>query len=196
MMLYYWSHTWLCTESFTFYYWHVNIMHIYLYHIGDLKQAMESECRRKGPRSPSADSDDSSHVRRRRKYDRSPSPRRNRYRRSRSRDRRSRSSSRDRRRKESRTQDWKQQAPPSQTQSSVPNPNNSTSYVSAVHNQYQVNSFVNLIDLWTRYKIVLLIVSLHFICIFCNIVLCFICIGSSTKHEPATTTDFCLQPRI
>ncbi|XP_050463891.1 zinc finger matrin-type protein CG9776-like isoform X2 [Cataglyphis hispanica] len=99
---------------------------------------MESESRRKGPRSPSADSDDSSHARRRRKYDRSPSPRRSRYRRSRSRDRRSRSSSRDRRRKESsRSQDNWKQPPPSQSQSSVPNPNNSTGYVSAVHNQYQ-----------------------------------------------------------
>ncbi|KAL6427590.1 hypothetical protein ACFW04_008814 [Cataglyphis niger] len=99
---------------------------------------MESESRRKGPRSPSADSDDSSHARRRRKYDRSPSPRRSRYRRSRSRDRRSRSSSRDRRRKESsRSQDNWKQPPPSQSQSSVPNPSNPTGYVSAVHNQYQ-----------------------------------------------------------
>lgn len=115
------------------------IQYVYLCSIEDLKQAMESESRRKGPRSPSADSDDSSHARRRRKYDRSPSPRRNRYRRSRSRDRRSRSSSRDRRRKDTgRSQDWKQQPPPSQTQSSVPNPSNSTGYVSTVHNQYQV----------------------------------------------------------
>lgn len=99
---------------------------------------METESRRKGPRSPSADSDDSSHPRRRRKYDRSPSPRRGRYRRSRSRDRRSRSSSRDKRRKDSRgSQDWKQ-VPPSQPQTSLTNPTNTTGYVSAVHNQYQV----------------------------------------------------------
>lgn len=100
---------------------------------------MEQEVsRRKGPRSPSADSDDSSHRRRSRKYDRSPSPRRGRYRRSRSRDRRSRSSSRDRRRKEAaRPQDWKPQAPASQPQNVVSNPS-SSAYVSAVHNQYQV----------------------------------------------------------
>lgn len=121
-----------------FFYFLLLLYNEYFYCLEDLKQAMESESRRKGPRSPSADSDDSSHARRRRKYDRSPSPRRNRYRRSRSRDRRSRSSSRDRRRKDSRSQDWKPQAPPAQTQSSVPNPSNSAGYVSAVHNQYQV----------------------------------------------------------
>lgn len=99
---------------------------------------MEQESRRKGPRSPSADSEDSSHRRRSRKYDRSPSPRRSRYRRSRSRDRRSRSSSRDRRRKDSSRsqQDWKQQTT-SQSQASTPNPANTGGYVPAVHNQYQ-----------------------------------------------------------
>jgi len=118
--------------------YHTNIVICNKFMLHSNKQVMESESRRKGPRSPSADSDDSSHARRRRKYDRSPSPRRNRYRRSRSRDRRSRSSSRDRRRKESsRSQDWKQ-SQSSQSQNSVSNPSNSTGYVSAVHNQYQV----------------------------------------------------------
>ncbi|KAL2740580.1 zinc finger matrin-type protein CG9776-like [Vespula squamosa] len=100
---------------------------------------MEQESRRKGPRSPSADSDDSSHRRRSRKYDRSPSPRRSRYRRSRSRDRRSRSSSRDRRRKETNRsqQEWKQQTTSSQSQSAAANSAGSTGYVPPVHNQYQ-----------------------------------------------------------
>lgn len=100
---------------------------------------MEQESRRKGPRSPSADSDDSSHRRRSRKYDRSPSPRRSRYRRSRSRDRRSRSSSRDQRRKETNRsqQEWKQQTS-SQSQSAAANPAGSSGYVPPVHNQYQV----------------------------------------------------------
>ncbi|XP_066588069.1 zinc finger matrin-type protein CG9776-like [Prorops nasuta] len=97
---------------------------------------MEAESRRKGPRSPSADSDDSSHRRRSRKYDRSPSPRRSRYRRSRSRDRRSRSSSRDRRRKESRSQEWKTPAANPAQNPSVTAP--AAPYVpTPVHNQYQ-----------------------------------------------------------
>lgn len=94
--------------------------------------------RRKGPRSPSADTDDSSHRRRSRKYDRSPSPRRNRYRRSRSRNRRSRSGSRDMRMKESnRAQDWKQ----FQNPSSATNPSTPAGYVSSVLNQYSVRDF-------------------------------------------------------
>ncbi|XP_034952505.1 zinc finger matrin-type protein CG9776-like [Chelonus insularis] len=96
---------------------------------------MEPESRRKGPRSPSADSDDSSHRRRSRKYDRdrSPSPRRPRYRRSRSRDRRS--DSRERRRKESnRAPDWNKPTPQNQSQ---PTTNAGPGYVPPVHNQYQ-----------------------------------------------------------
>ncbi|XP_012258005.2 zinc finger matrin-type protein CG9776-like isoform X2 [Athalia rosae] len=96
---------------------------------------MDSESRRKGPRSPSPESDES-HRRRSRKYERSPSPRRSRYRRSRSRDRRSCSSSRDRRRKEtSRNQDWKQPAPQAAPQG--PPPAAPGNYQTSVHNQYQ-----------------------------------------------------------
>ncbi|OXU18042.1 hypothetical protein TSAR_008631 [Trichomalopsis sarcophagae] len=88
---------------------------------------METETRRKGPRSPSEDSDD---MRRRKKYDRSPSPRR-RYRRS-----RSRSTSRDRssRRKSSRDRehDWKAMQPTNK----AANPPNSTVYPPQVLNQY------------------------------------------------------------
>ncbi|XP_074113449.1 uncharacterized protein LOC141536665 isoform X2 [Cotesia typhae] len=94
---------------------------------------METESRRKGPRSPSADSDDSSRRRRSRKYDRdrSPSPRRSRYRRSRSRDRRS--GSRERRRKDParNSQDWTK---PGQNQAQTPT---AAAYVPPVLNQYQ-----------------------------------------------------------
>ncbi|XP_015109744.1 zinc finger matrin-type protein CG9776 isoform X2 [Diachasma alloeum] len=97
---------------------------------------MDQETRRKGPRSPSADSDDSSHRRRSRKYDRdrSPSPRRMRYRRSRSRERRS--GSRERRRKESRSQDWNKSNPQATAQPTTTASGNSA-YVPPVHNQYQ-----------------------------------------------------------
>ncbi|XP_011310962.1 zinc finger matrin-type protein CG9776-like isoform X2 [Fopius arisanus] len=96
---------------------------------------MDQETRRKGPRSPSADSDDSSHRRRSRKYDRdrSPSPRRMRYRRSRSRERRS--GSRERRRKE-RSQDWNKTNPQPPAPAPTPTTGNSA-YVPPVHNQYQ-----------------------------------------------------------
>lgn len=104
---------------------------------------MEGDPRRKGPRSPSAESDDSSNRRRSRKYDRdrSPSPRRSRYRRSRSRERRS--GSRERRRNKDTTttirggqQDWNKQVIQNQVNPSTTGGN--TGYVPPIHNQYQV----------------------------------------------------------
>ncbi|XP_008554753.1 zinc finger matrin-type protein CG9776 [Microplitis demolitor] len=94
---------------------------------------METESRRKGPRSPSADSDESSHRRRARKYDRdrSPSPRRSRYRRSRSRDRRSGSHERRRKDPARNSQDWNKSGAQNQT------PAPAAGYAPPVHNQYQ-----------------------------------------------------------
>jgi hypothetical protein len=86
---------------------------------------MEQEARRKGPRSPSEESD----RRRGKKYDRSPSPRR-RYRRS-----RSRSSSRERgsRRKENREHEWKANM---QQPNKATNPTSAPNYPPPVMNQY------------------------------------------------------------
>jgi hypothetical protein len=96
---------------------------------------MEQEARRKGPRSPSEESDG---LRRRsKKYDRSPSPRR-RYRRS-----RSRSSSRERnsRRKDAaRELEWKTTM---QSVNKASNPPNSTAYPQPVLNQYNVRISLN-----------------------------------------------------
>lgn len=102
---------------------------------------MENDPRRKGPRSPSVDSEDSSNRRRSRKYerDRSPSPRRSRFRRSRSRDRRSGSRERRRNKEMIRSQEWNKsitQNPPPPNSSGAGNPG----YVAPVLNQYQVTT--------------------------------------------------------
>ncbi|KAF7992980.1 hypothetical protein HCN44_005761 [Aphidius gifuensis] len=99
---------------------------------------MENDPRRKGPRSPSVESEDSSNRRRSRKYerDRSPSPRRSRFRRSRSRERRSGSRERRRNKEMTRPQDWNKsitQNPPPPNSSGAGNPG----YVAPVLNQYQ-----------------------------------------------------------